>query len=124
MQPGDTFLYKHPKDKKHLMIIVCVIDEDPILGEILHCVYLTTLHNTGEEDKVCILQKGDHPFIKHDSYVEYSQLLHVRATYLQTQIAIGFAIPKDPISPAQLLLIKSAANNSDAIHPIDLIYFQ
>lgn len=124
MQPGDTFLYSHPKTKKHLMIIVCSRIDDPVLGEILHCVYLTTLNNTGNEDSVCMFHKGDHSFIAHDSYVEYSQLLHIRAEYLQRELAIGFAIQKEPISATQLLAIKTAASDSDAIRPRSLTYFQ
>ena len=124
MQPGDTFLYSHPKAKKHLLIIVCARVDDPVIGEIFHCVYLTTLYNTGNEDAVCLFQKGDHPFITHDSYVEYSQLLHIRAEFLQRELAIGFAVSKDPISAPQLLAIKTAAGNSDAIRPRDLSYFQ
>ena len=123
MLPGDTFLYKHPKEKKHLMIVVCTTTPDPVIGEILHCVYVTTLYKTGEEDAVCIFQENDHPFINHDSYIEYSQLLHVCANYLQNQIAIGFAVPREPIKPEQLQKIKTAASISDAIHPTDLQYF-
>lgn len=123
MQPGDTFLYSHPRAKKHLMIIVCSSIDDPVIGEIFHCVYLTTLYNTGNEDTVCLFQRGDHPFVTHDSYVEYSQLLHIRADYLQRELAIRFAVQKEPISATQLLAIKTAAGCSDAIRPRDLVYF-
>lgn len=124
MQPGDTFLYRHPGMKKHLLIIICTTETDPVVGKIFHCVYLTTLYNTGDEDTVCSFCPNDHPFINHDSYIEYSQLLHICADYLQTQIAIGSAISKEPITPDQLLKIKSAAANSVAIHPNDLRYFK
>lgn len=123
MQPGDTFLYQHPHDHKHLMIVVCKTIDDPINGETIHCVYLTTLYNTGDEDKVCIFKAQDHPFITHDSYIEYSQLLHIRVDYLQNLIAIGSAKPKSPITSQQLTNIKNGALVSDSIRPSELKYF-
>ena len=123
MRPGDTFLYRHPGQNMHLMVVLCKTKGDPLREEILHCVYLTTFYNSGDEDAVCLFLKGDHPFIHHDSYVEYSQLLHICADYLQTQEAIGRAVQKDPITADQLEKIKSAAHSSEAIHPKDLKYF-
>ena len=98
---GDTFLA--PKTSyaiEHLWIVITHPDKD---GKAV-CVNVTTKHSYSET--TVILRKGDHPFIKHDSVVNYadSQILDLKA--IQTAIA---AQPKnyickahDPCSPKML----------------------
>ena len=55
--------------KKHLYIICNDPVFDPIRND--NCVLVVNISSVSEDrdyDDTCILQKGDHPFIKHDSY--------------------------------------------------------
>jgi len=61
---GDTFLLATPPNDMHLFIVIASFQHGNYL-----CVNITTLrHNS---DTSCILQSGDHPFIKHDSVINY-----------------------------------------------------
>jgi hypothetical protein len=69
---GATFL-KPSGDKQHLFVVA----NNPAIfdGYGPHpCVVVlsvTTLRNIPTDDEACILNEGDHPFIKHRSYVAY-----------------------------------------------------
>ncbi len=67
--PKATLLVATPKsgnqNLKHLFIILT----NPVNNEII-TVNLSTC-KTKFYDKSCILNKGDHPFIKHKSYIAY-----------------------------------------------------
>ncbi|PYP91050.1 MAG: hypothetical protein DMG65_09265 [Candidatus Angelobacter sp. Gp1-AA117] len=79
---GDTFLApKTSSAIEHLWIIVTHPDKD---GRAV-CVNVTTQHSYSET--TVILKKGDHPFIQHDSVINYadSQLLNIKS--IQAAIA-------------------------------------
>ena len=65
---GDTFLLpKSSKATEHLWIIVTEIDDHTRKAI---CVNLTTLRN--HSDTTCVLKRGDHPFVVHDSVINFS----------------------------------------------------
>ena len=122
MQPGDAFLYEFPHNGKHLCIVVSTaLDESQ--KKVLRCVYLTTVRNTGYEDLTCIFRPGDHPFLRHESYVDYSQILIVYEEFLLEKLSIQFGCTKDPITPKQLQKIKEGALRSPAIRKKNQILF-
>ena len=65
---GDTFLTpKKPRATEHLWIVVT----QPVPGESLAvCVSITSRRSNSET--TVILSAGDHPFIRHESVVHYS----------------------------------------------------
>jgi len=65
---GDSFLIpKSAKATEHLWIIVSEIDAHT--GKAI-CVNVTTLRR--HSDITCVLKRGDHPFVVHDSVINYS----------------------------------------------------
>ena len=63
---GDTFLMPETQHgTEHLYIVIS--DPDPE-GKAV-CVNVTTAYAFSE--KTCVLQKGDHPFIEHESVIRY-----------------------------------------------------
>ena len=63
---GDTFLLPETSSgTEHLYI---VITEPDAYGKAV-CVNVTTAYSFSE--RTCVLQTGDHPFIKHESVVRY-----------------------------------------------------
>src|SRR5687767_10972697 len=63
---GDTFQAKLPPSHLWLVITTPTGPKDEFVF-----VNITTVHGTPEEDHTCILRAGDHPFVKHDSWVRY-----------------------------------------------------
>lgn len=63
-------------------------------------------------DDTCVLRAGDHPFIKHDSYVRYKGAEIKTEKSLQEQIISGIIVPKEDISDALLERIIQGLSNS------------
>ncbi len=76
MTVGQSFLYRYsPKNKYHLYIIV--IEHEP--GRFI-AFSITSIREDLEEDRSCVLQPGDHEFIKHESRVYYEKPIPVTET--------------------------------------------
>lgn len=65
MKPGDTFVLILPNKIPHLWIVI----SDPTPSNKVVIVNLTTKDLSS--DNTCIIQHGDHPFIRHESVVAY-----------------------------------------------------
>lgn len=63
-------------------------------------VFLTTLRP--HSDKACVLQAGDHPFIRHDTAVAYRDVQRFTDEKLRHLITNGTAKPRQPLGPAIL----------------------
>jgi hypothetical protein len=89
MECGDTFLMPAPGGPvtPHLWIVVTPPAPRTHLCAV---VSVTTLRNS--KDQTIILRPGDHPFIRHDSTVFYSDAMIVNARRLDTEIAAGLAL--------------------------------
>ena len=85
MQRGDTFLLAAgPQGRMHLWIVAT----EPLrtTTEVI-IVSVTTLRNAA--DQTSVLRKGDHPFIKHDSVVHYSDARIYLGSTIDSRIASG-----------------------------------
>ncbi|SFL76313.1 hypothetical protein SAMN02982985_01416 [Rugamonas rubra] len=56
----------------------------------------TSCHPGVPHDPTCLLQVGDHPFIRHTSYILYAKARIVSQKRLQTLIAAQTVIPRPP----------------------------
>lgn len=63
---------------KHLYFVI----SDPDVDNNVLLVNLTTMRNKPGEDKSCILNIGDHPFIKHKSIIDYKRAVSYDAIRL------------------------------------------
>lgn len=116
LSAGDTFLTvsKSPSVSDHLWFII----SDPTLDEhnILF-VNLTTWIPDRKQDESCILNRGEHPFIRHKSIINYSRaqiasLANISALHEQNLI-----IMKEPVPDAVLDRIRQGIRVSPyAIH--------
>lgn len=77
MHQGDTFTVRSIDD--HLWVILSHPDKHP---EEIVCVSVTS--RTQYADHACLLAVGDHPFIKHDSYVYYEKPTIVSCSWIET----------------------------------------
>lgn len=116
MGEGQTFLSEETKislgDKRHLMIVVAEKD-----GEYL-IVPVTTWHDelpSGIQDDSCILNKGDHSFIKHKSWLDFRFSKSVLAIDVLQGLLKGFLIRKEDLKPDLLKYIQGKTEISDRL---------
>jgi hypothetical protein len=105
MNAGATFLLAALDIHLWMIISDPAIDPENVL-----IVNLTTF--APGKDQSCVLGPGDHPWIHHDSCVNYQDS---QITTLKKLIAArdgGALIPKDPLDPLVLKKIRDASMNS------------
>lgn len=124
LKEGDTFLYRYPRQEYHLFLVVTNITS--FNGKVQ---YVCTMVSTWKEksklcDPACILDKEDHPFIVHKSYIAYQETVLFPEDMLTELLAIGRAILKEPLALDVLSRIKASAKNSDMISPMMLEYYK
>lgn len=78
-------------------------------------VNITTHKNTGYEDTSCIVGTGEHPSIRHKSYVNYYRSRIVDLSKLQLWLKTGELAPKDCLSPELLEKIRDGAKETDSL---------
>ncbi|ANV90790.1 hypothetical protein [Picosynechococcus sp. PCC 8807] len=109
LYPGTTFHYGKNAYNKHLHIILT--DPEDVKGEILVVmVNLTTMRQGA--DTTVILDKSDHPFIKHPSVVAYihAELFNTKTllNYLNAERSlIDFVLEDEALRRVQQGLLES-----------------
>ncbi len=110
MNAGDTFLIGNKSVDEHLWVIV----SDPALDDQRVVVMnFTSAHRSKES--FCLIQAGEHPFVKHETCIAY---IHARITSLAKLIHnrdVGAIVPQDPVSPALLARIRRGVPLSNLI---------
>jgi len=86
----------HDLDRNHLFIILTDSVADLLNGqkESNLLTSVSTLNPALPHDKTCILHKGDHPFISHDSYVSYRDSRILETAKIIKGVETGVLIQK------------------------------
>ncbi len=114
--PGFTFLSPTPEyNTKHLFIVIAIIDDN----KKALCVNVTTKK---DRDMSCILKAGDHEFIKHDSVVNYGDVIKPEIDKLIEAINKRLIEPNKPITNDLFIRILKGARNSKAFRQGHLKY--
>lgn len=83
----------HDPSRNHLFVVI----NDPLglppPGQVI-IVPVCSVPPSGSPDPTCILDVGDHPFIRHPSYVAYSRARQVEATSLSRFVETGYFVDK------------------------------
>jgi hypothetical protein len=109
---GDTFL--RADSDKHLWLII----SDPALDpENVVIVNLTTLDD--QKESVCILKRGDHPWVRHDSCVNYRDAVVTSLEKLAKARKGKAIIVKSPLKAAVLVRIQQGVADSQRM-PLDI----
>ena len=123
MGEGQTFLSEEVKtktgDKRHLMIVVEEKD-----GEYL-IVPATTWNEkipAGIQDDSCILNVGDHSFIKHKSWLDFRFAQAKPSIEILQGLLNGLLIRKEDLRPDLLAYIQAKTEISDRL-PSKFKYF-
>jgi hypothetical protein len=102
MQGGEAFLL--PDFDDHLWAVI----SDPVLDP--HCVVVVLFVSwTDKYDQACVLNGGEHPFIKHPTCVQYPGAKIVTDGRLEELRRSGQLRPKAPLSGELLALIRQRA---------------
>lgn len=106
MNAGDTFLFPGVED--HLWMII----SDPAQDDV-RLVVTFFLSYQPRYDQSCVLNGGEHPFVKHPTCVNYPGARLVSDARLEQMKAAGALKLKEPLSPDLLALIRRCADRAD-----------
>jgi hypothetical protein len=115
MNAGDTFFLWIKAAEKHLWVVVS--DPDAFPGAVL--IANLTTHTCDQED-VCLLDAGEHPYIRHKTCVAYGRAKRTTRDDLCRLRDAGKIDMQGPVSPEVLQRILIGASLSRRI-PRDLI---
>jgi hypothetical protein len=105
MNAGDTFLMPDAIGG-HLYCVLAVLED----GSIIVC-HVTTCR--GRSDRSCLIQIGEHSFIKQESCVEYVYAYHCPAGENLAAFERHIRKPFEPLSAILLARMKNGAMASD-----------
>jgi len=86
----------HDPGRKHLFVLLTsgLGEQEEVL-----LVNLQSIDPEVAHDGACTLQVGDHPFVRHPSFMRYDQCRKVAAEKLTAAVADGRMVARDPMSP-------------------------
>ena len=88
------------QNRKHLFILLTDPQDDEAGKKCVLMVSLSTVRQGVPHDPTCILYAGDHPFVKHDSYVVYQKARLEEADKVLRGVKSGQLVPHDPMDGA------------------------
>ena len=107
-------------DCKHLFIVLTA--PNAIDLSVLK-VGVSSVPSTGNHDPTCELFRGDHPFIRHPSYIRYRDAVIIEAQKLIDGVASGALIAKDPLSDDIMARVVYGIETSPFVAPKVLAYY-
>jgi hypothetical protein len=109
--PGFTFLSPTPSSSvEHLYVILF----PPVGGKVLF-VNVTTPKN--DRDITCVLKVGDHPFLTHESVINYADATEATLERVEQAISMKVFKPHVPFSADLLQRVQDGAAVSPAFPP-------
>ena len=113
-EAGDTWQPREPNS--HLWIVVTDPQNDP---SHVVSVNLTTYKDDGKRliDDACVLERGDHPFIKHRSCVLYEKAIVHPVSQLEQAYKKNLITCHSPLSPAVLRRVREGFLKSEYAKP-------
>jgi len=88
----------HDKDRKHLFVILANHPTSDTHESSVLLVSVSSIKPEIPYDNACILNPGDHPFIKHNSFVVYARARIENTNAILRGVNDGKLIPQEPMS--------------------------
>lgn len=116
---GDAFLFRYPNADYHMVFIIAKIvhnkkkDESFVLSMVS-----SWKDNSRLCDEACIIDAGEHEFIKHKSYIAYEVTFLLSEKQIDKNLADGSMLLRPSLSEELLIKIKDSARFSKKINPI------
>ena len=109
LQQGDTFFHRNG-NKRHLHVVLSDPQKNP------NAVYVVTLTtHAANKDQSCVLDRGDHPFIRHKTTVSYNRTELQTAALWEDRFNKGQIVPRQHMKPEVLDRILEGAAISDKV---------
>jgi hypothetical protein len=111
---GTTFRCPHgglTGDDRHVWVVISAPDRFPDDDVIV--VNITTIYQGAPYDSACVLYNGDHPTVKHDSYIRYQSAVGFTAQRIQSAVTAGAIIILESIEQSVLDRIRLGAQNTN-----------
>ena len=75
-------------------------------------------------DEACLVDVGDHPFVKHESFIAYARCRVEAADDLVTHVCRGYLVENSPASEVLVQRIVSGLKQSRFTKPFALKFYQ
>jgi hypothetical protein len=109
--PGDTvWFHEMHQDIPHIYVVIT-----PPEGESSRAIVVNLTSQRSGSDHTVVLDRGDHPFIKCPTVVNYQAARIVSVNWLRKEIEQGFAWADHPFDPHQLKRIQRGVLNSPLV---------
>ncbi|MBN1809990.1 MAG: hypothetical protein JW909_13055 [Planctomycetes bacterium] len=105
MNPGDAFRFTRGKGDDHLWLILT----DPARDSDCRTVIVNITTYRAEKDHSCLLDVGDHPFIRHRTCIAYDYARIIKANRLEKLETDGIIHFEQPFSADVLRRIMAGA---------------
>lgn len=105
---GFCFLGEPEGGKRHLKVILT----EPNREKLVVVVTVTSLRDTKWKDTSCVLSKGDHPFIRHESFVVFGKAQTMPAFEILQKLHSGKLVRQEDLAPAVFARVLEAAKAS------------
>lgn len=106
-------------DQMHLFTILCDPQKMPAYLDFLEpntlyvlLVCVCSIKPNTSYDSACVLDVGDHPFIRHPSYISYRESRIRPATMVEEKVRAGYYLPRTDCSIELLRRIIASAQTS------------
>ena len=108
MKAGDTILVDVPGTRydSHLWMVI----SDPDQGS--QCLIVNFTSWRADKDQACVVELGEHPYIKHKTCVEFKGAKLVLIAKLEECLHSGALVSHEPLSAPLLAKIRVAVPNS------------
>jgi hypothetical protein len=110
MEIGNTYVLQNKSIDEHLWIVISHPEQE---AEQIVIVSLTSYGRL--RDASCILGRGDHPWIRHQTVVGYEFAKCVKESDIDLLVASGELIPREDASDDLLRKILLGAERTDAM---------
>lgn len=93
---GNAYLIPSgPDDGLHLSIVCTGEKARPDFRLLVN---ITSIKTGKFYDATCVIKAGEHPFIRHDSYVSYRHSSQCTSSKIERSIERGIYVPKEDVS--------------------------
>lgn len=110
----------HDPGRMHLFIVLTAPKSIDSAEPHTLCVPMVSLSSIPKDqpyDEACVLRAGEHPFIRHDSYVAYGLAIHPSLSTLHEKIRRGECQIAEPLAPAILERVYAGVFLSKRVKP-------
>jgi len=114
---GTLLFPSGPSDHLHVIVTNSCENKQHLLLSV------TSIKTDMHYDPTCVLAPGDHPFIKHPSFVFYSKADQKASAHITRMVELCYFVPKDDVSEELINKIRDGIQVSEFSPPWAISYY-